>query len=435
METSQTVTQTVREGGRRQGGRRRAVSKRGSTEVGARVMVVAGPGVPIEKEAVAQLDRVAGLPGCRAAVGMPDLHTGPGIPVGACFAFDRIWPGLLGSDVGCGAAVTIVKAKRHGDALERRVRAEMTRTVSALRGANRDAAIAAMAQGARGLAAVPALPEALREMARAVADPVALPPGMATDESWIEIAAAALGTIGGGNHFAEISRIAEVRDGAAVRQFGFDHRARAVVVHSGSRGIGAAVSRKWANTPLSIEEGRRYLNDHALALRFAQANRLVLSYRLMTALGVTRLAQRLFAFDVCHNGVVEIELDGHRCYLHRKGAAPADHDSPTVVLGSRGAWSWIMNGGGNAATLFSVAHGAGRRVSRADAAKRFRLGTTRRSLTRTRLGGRVICDDSRLLYEEHPDAYKPIENVVCAIEASGMAQRVAALGPEITVKQ
>jgi release factor H-coupled RctB family protein len=106
-----------------------------------------------------------------------------------------------------------------------------------------------------------------------------------------------------------------------------------------------------------------------------------------------------------------------------------------VVLGSRGARSYVMEGLGCEAALSSVAHGAGRRMTRSEATEKVRAKHTRASLVRTPLGGRVICDDPTLLYEEHPDAYKPVEPVIQALEQHGAARRIAALRPILTVKR
>ena len=94
-----------------------------------------------------------------------------------------------------------------------------------------------------------------------------------------------------------------------------------------------------------------------------------------------------------------------------------------------------MEGLGCEAALCSVAHGAGRKMTRGEAAEKVRAHHSRASLTRTSLGSRVICDDPALLYEEHPDAYKAVGPVVDALEAHGAARRLLALRPLITVKR
>ncbi|MBL8115114.1 MAG: RtcB family protein, partial [Acidobacteria bacterium] len=165
-----------------------------------------------------------------------------------------------------------------------------------------------------------------------------------------------------------------------------------------------------------------------------RANRFVLSWRLASALGAAREGSLGAAVDVHHNTVSLETVEGRPVFLHRKGAAPAHPGARTRGGGSPGAPAWVVRGRGPAETLRSVAHGAGRRIVRSEAISRLRPKYTRRSLERTALGGRVLCEDTGLLYEEHPDAYKPIDPVVDALVARGTATRVASLVPLFTVK-
>ena len=86
------------------------------------------------------------------------------------------------------------------------------------------------------------------------------------------------------------------------------------------------------------------------------------------------------------------------------------------------------------ATLNSVAHGAGRRMGRTEATQKLRAKYRRKDLVRTPQGGRVICDDSKLLYEEHPDAYKSIDPIIRSLEEHGAAESILSLEPTLTVK-
>ena len=353
---------------------------------------------------------------------MPDLHAGPGIPIGACFEFDRLRPELVGSDAGCGALVLFTRTKLRGDALERRVRAAFDGPPLELEAA-RAAKVAAWQHGPGGLADIGLLPDSLRDLARLTL------PTTGTREAPPELPE--LGTIGGGNHFAELSAVTCVNDQARATELGIGSRSAAVVVHSGSRGLGAAIAARWSAQSVTGEQEHRYLADLAGAVRFAQANRVVIAWRMLRAIGSARAGKVASRFDVVHNTVVR---RGDR-WLHRKGCAPAGEGELTIVLGSRGTPSWVMEGTGRTETLESVAHGAGRRISRTDARSRFKTKGAKRALQRTDFGGRVVCDDAKLLYEEHPDAYKAIEPVVSALEHAAMAFRVASLHPLITVKK
>jgi release factor H-coupled RctB family protein len=182
----------------------------------------------------------------------------------------------------------------------------------------------------------------------------------------------------------------------------------------------------------SEPEAEAYLADLRGAIRYARTNRLLIAFRLLRAAGLGSAARIAHLFDIVHNAV---ERRGEHGFLHRKGAAPAEREQATVVLGSRGAPSWIMSGAGNECCLSSVAHGAGRRMARSEAHEKLRAKYSRKSLTRTSLGTRVVCDDTALMYEEHPDAYKAIEPVIESLEEAGAATRVAELVPLLTVKR
>jgi release factor H-coupled RctB family protein len=404
-------------------------------DAAAPTTLISGPEVWMESDATLQLAAVARLDGCVRAVGMPDLHPGRGYPVGAVVATRGVvHPQLVGGDAGCGArlAVTTV-AKLDADRLERRLRDAFGEDPLA----EADPAAlfaAAWHRGARGLATVDGIPEGLRLLAeREGAADDALPASGDPDRFAIG-AARALGTIGGGNHFAEISRVAAVHDTAAASALGLERGALIAIAHSGSRGLGTVLGAAWGARPLRDAELGTYLGELAGACRFARANRLVLIYRLLAALGALREHTLRGGFDVTHNDVRAEPVAGASAWIHRKGCAPAHADALTIVLGSRGAPSWIMRGTGDELGLRSVAHGAGRRMTRADALAKLKAKYRRDQVSRAPLGGRVLCDDKALLYEEHPDAYKTIEPVIVALEHHQLATRVAALAPVITVK-
>ncbi|MCB9762146.1 MAG: RtcB family protein [Alphaproteobacteria bacterium] len=395
--------------------------------------ILARDDVRVEGDAVDQLARVAGFPGCVRAVGLPDLHPGPGIPIGAAFAFrDAVWPGLVGGDAGCGARlVALSKTRMRGDALERRVR-EWTEGPP-LPDADPDALLAAVwARGPRGLAEVPGVPASLAALAEVEAPE---PDGPVAPLPFEGRFGASLGTVGGGNHFAEISEVTEVADKPRARALGLRHGGTVVLVHSGSRGLGKALADRWGLRALTGADQAQYLGELAGALRFARANRLVIAWRLLGALGSARPSRVAHQVDLIHNSVVRGTLGGQGVWVHRKGSAPAEAGQPTVVLGSRGTPSWVMEGTGSEDSLASVAHGAGRAMGRSEAVAKLKPAMTRKSLLRTASGGRVICDDPELLYAEHPKAYKPIGPVVDSLVEAGLARPVAALLPQFTVKR
>ncbi|WP_437997093.1 RtcB family protein [Sorangium sp. So ce185] len=400
----------------------------------AHARLVARDDVWLEGNAVQQLARVAALPGCVRAVGMPDLHAGRGIPIGAAFAFaDRVVPQLIGGDAGCGVRLVATSIGRmSADVLERRARQAMEDDPLA------DCDPAAVFEqvwrrGARGLAEVDGVPEALAQLAAAELEDGLRPSGDASPyRAGYE---GALGSVGGGNHFLEIARVGAPRDPAAAAALGLSAGDLVVLAHSGSRGLGGALGQRWGDAVLEGDAAEPYLGELAGACRFARANRLLLAYRMLRALGAARASKIAGGLDLTHNDVAREIVGGAPAWVHRKGAAPARGSDFTVVLGSRGAPSWVMRASDAEAGLRSVAHGAGRKMGRSEAREKIAARYRRRELARTELGGRVVCDDPALLLEEHPDAYKPIAPVIESLVEAGLATAVAPLVPVITVKR
>jgi len=408
----------------------------------ANVSLMANDAVWMEGAAVDQLVRSSCLNGCVRTVGMPDLHAGHNGPVGAAYAFSGvIHPGLIGTDAGCGVRFAGTTVKRSSlDALERRIRSAFD-DEQVFDADPCETFRAVWRRGVKGLIEVRGIPEKIKALAELQNDGPEPGTDLSSDLSdfideqlendW----ANSLGTIGGGNHFVEISQIEEIADHDAAEKLGLKKGKLAVVVHSGSRGLGYWLASRFSSCALSQARSDEYLAALAGALNFARANRYLLAYKALSALGAAKASKIVSTIDVVHNNISKVNLSGEDLWLHRKGSAPAYKDQPTVILASRGALSWIATGSGNEAGLFSVAHGAGRRMTRAEATAKLKQRYTRKNLSRTKLGGRVVCNNANLLYEEHPEAYKPIEPVLASLAENDMAKPVASLRPLITVKQ
>ena len=347
----------------------------------------------IEGAAQAQLAFTAKLSGVTAVAGMPDLHPGPHGPVGCAVLSDGVvHPDLVGSDIGCGMSLFVT------DLPARKFRAEKVLDRLARLDApwDGDADARAAASGIAGTGFV-----------------------------------CALGTIGGGNHFCEVQVVHEIADEAAAAASGVRRGDIAVLVHSGSRGFGAAVLARHrragaAALPLA-DAGAAYLAEHDRAVAFASLNRTLIGERALAAIR----ADGEQALDVPHNLA---ERDGTRV-LHRKGAAPADRGL-VPIPGSRGDVTFLVAPlAGDAAALRSLAHGAGRKHERG-----WMHGRTRKSggdlakLMRNPFGGHVICADRTLLIEEAPEAYKDVGKVVADLERFALARTVAVLRPLVTFK-
>jgi release factor H-coupled RctB family protein len=352
----------------------------------------------IDGEAVAQLHKTAELPGMLLAVGLPDLHPGRGHPVGAAFVTEGVfYPQLVGNDVGCGMSLWQSDFAYHKFRQDKCVKK-------------------------------------LHDLES---------PWDGDTVGWLDrygVASTgpeeALGTIGGGNHFAELQTWHEILDEAAFGELGLQKQSLAILVHSGSRGWGELLLRrhvdKYGASGLTdgSDEAIQYLQQHEHARQWAVANR---------ALIAGRMAEQLHceikpAIDVCHNSITPIPYAGRPAWLHQKGAAPADMGA-LVIPGTRGSLSYLaLPTGDQQRNAWSLAHGAGRRWNRQSAKARLKDRYRADALIRTELGGAVICEDKELIFEEAPQAYKDIDVVIADMVDAGLIRVVAVLKPLITYK-
>jgi release factor H-coupled RctB family protein len=351
----------------------------------ATVTVFASDGSWIESDAVDQCHQVAALDGMLHVAGMPDLHPGKGAPIGAAMTSTVLYPHLVGSDIGCGIAVYPIVLKRP-------------------------------------------VPERLAAKFPDL--------DVAVDPAWFDLRADdvpgghldGLGTVGRGNHFAELARVREVLDAGHAQRLGLAAGDLVLVVHSGSRGLGERVLR--AHTEVSgagpAADPAAYLAQHDAAVRWGSLNRRLIAARVADALGA-RVAEPVI--DQCHN-LVEVRGGA---YLHRKGAAPGD-GRDVLVAGTRGTPSYVVAAHAGDDAGRSVAHGAGRKMSRADALVRNKAKHTVEELRRPATGSVVVCGDRQLLFEEAPGAYKRIEQVIADLVAHGLATPVVSTVPVVTYK-
>ena len=365
-----------------------------------RACVVASDSTWMEDAATAQLITTSQLQGMQRVAGMPDLHPGRGYPVGAAFfSVQRFYPALVGNDIGCGMALWQTDLKASAIKLDK-----LEKRVGNIDGPMDDDVARAEAMATWGVL-----------------------PG---DHD------SSLGTIGGGNHFAEFQQVDTVFDAAALEALGIDVRCLQLLVHTGSRGLGERVLRAHVDAfgHHGLEAGTAaasdYLAQHDAALRYAQCNRALVAQRL---LGHVR-AQGQQVLDVHHNFVTRADIHGQSGWLHRKGATPSDA-GPVLIPGSRGDFSYLVRPTRLCHdTLLSLAHGAGRKWIRSACKDRLFKLMTPTQMGRTALGSRVICNDRQLIYEEAPQAYKSIDTVVQALEGAKLIEVLARTRPVLTYK-
>ena len=430
-----------------------------------------------------QLRNVATLPGITgAALAMPDIHQGYGFPVGGVAATEPpdgvVSPGGVGYDINCGVRLLAlpVAARELGSRAEALVH-EISRRVPVgaghggglqLRGPAFDRLLV---QGPRillaehGVGTAEDVEHTESDGCLDGADPATV------SERARARGADQLGTLGSGNHFLEVQRVARILDRSAADVFGLREEQVAVLIHSGSRGFGHQVcgdyvramdavqaryrirlpDRELACAPLSSPEGRRYLAAMACAANFAWGNRAVLAHRVRESvariLGARVADETRQVYDVAHN-VAKLETyHGRELCVHRKGATrafPAESPEipsafravgqPVFIPGSMGTSSFVLVGrpGAMERSFGTTCHGAGRRMSRTGARRQVTGVELRRQLEAQ--GIVVRCPSNRGLAEEAPFAYKDVERVVAVVEQAGLAGRVAQLVPLGVIK-
>ena len=440
-----------------------------------------------DDRAVEQVANVAHLPGIvKYSIAMPDIHWGYGFPIGGVAAFDLdegvVSPGGVGYDINCGVRLLASGIER--GALENRA-SELA-----------DALFGRIPSGVGARSARRRLSQ--RELMRVLADGAgwAVQNGFGEADdlsrleeggalSWadgkqispraVERGRGQLGTLGSGNHFAEVQYVDRVYDEKAARTLNLELGSITVMIHSGSRGLGYQVcddyvkkmlaastkygielpDRQLCCAPLDSDDGRRYLGAMAAAANYAFANRQMMAHAVREAfeidLGLAPREHRLrTVYDVCHN-IAKLEdhvVDGEprRLCVHRKGATRAfgpGHPElspdlrgigqPVLIPGDMGRYSFVLVGRESSGEAFgSACHGAGRRMSRKAAKASARGRPVVRELERQ--GITIRAAGMATVLEEIPEAYKDVAEVTEAVEGAGLAARVARLRPMIVVK-
>ncbi|MBI4368691.1 MAG: RtcB family protein [Elusimicrobia bacterium] len=464
------------------------VPRQGAMRVPARVFASAKMLEKIQSDqALKQLANVATLPGIvEASLAMPDVHWGYGFPVGGVAATDAeagvISPGGIGFDISCGvrlvrSALTAKEVEPYLPQLVDKLFEMVPSGVGATGPLhlNNDKLKRVFEGGAQwAVREGYGLPEDLltiEDSGRIAGSDPDLPSERARERGRDQ-----LGTLGSGNHFLEIERVDAIYDEVAASAFGLFKGQMVALIHTGSRGCGYQVcddylklmprtsalagyrppDRQLACAPLVSREGRDYLAAMAAAANFARANRQVITHRTREAfeavLGRTSSQMGLgVVYDVCHNiaKIEEYVVSGkkRRLCVHRKGATrafPAGHEEvperyrsvgqPVIIPGSMGTASYVLVGTQDAMSqsFGTVAHGAGREMSRIQAAKKIKGEAL--ALELKSQGIHVRTPSYRGLAEEAPFAYKDVNEVVEVCERSGLSRKVARMSPMGVIK-
>ena len=360
------------------------------------------PWPEIEPEAQKQILNTAELPFIFKWVAvMPDCHYGKGATVGTVIATKgAVVPAAVGVDIGCGM-IALQTGLGRGDLKElHRLREGIERRIPMSAGRN-NSKIAATAE--------PRIAE-LKKIESATGARYS-----DFDKDW----EAALGTLGGGNHFAEVC----VDENEAVW----------LTLHSGSRGVGNRIGNRYIRRAQEIcrkrnialpdrdlaylsegaEEFENYLRDLKWAQHFARLNREEMMDRMLRELSHHVHGESGHQAEIerqrinCHHNFTQVEHHfGHDVWVTRKGAIEARAGMRGMIPGSMGTRSYIVTGLGNAQSFESAPHGAGRRMSRTKA----RAAYAMKDLDAAMAG--IEFRRSKVLLDEIPAAYKDIDRVM-----------------------
>ena len=357
-------------------------------------------GEHLEEDALRQMRNACKLPVAVAGALMPDAHVGYGLPIGGVLATENaVIPYAVGVDIACRMKMTVL------DLPISALTNEQARLTTALERETRFGVGASFKKR--------------REHDVMDADwQVTRLTTTLKDRAWSQ-----LGTSGSGNHFVEYGTLTVLDESAGLPAGTY----LALLSHSGSRGTGAQIAAHYSRLAkeehpelpqdlanlawldLSSEEGQEYWAAMELMGRYAAANHAVIHAHIASSLG----AEVMLDLENHHNYAWR---ERHRLpdgserevIVHRKGATPAGAGVLGIIPGSMATPGYVVRGRGDAASLHSAAHGAGRRMSRTKAKAMFTWDQAQQFLR-----ARNVTLLSAGL-DEVPMAYKDIDTVMAA---------------------
>lgn len=436
---------------------------------------------------IRQAINVSTIPGIvGSSVVLPDGHEGYGFPVGGVAAMDAeegmISPGGVGYDINCGVRLLRTGLK------ENEVRPKLKDLVTDLfnsvpSGVGSKGAIK-LNQSQLDEVLVKGVGWAINngygnkedaEVCEENGNIANADPDKVSDRAK-KRGAPQLGSLGSGNHFLEIQKVAEIHDEEAAKRMGLEKDQVTILTHCGSRGFGHQVcsdylrvseqalkkydislpDRELACVPNSSEEGESYRKAMFAALNFAWSNRQMIthwtrkSFERVFKQSESDLEMNL-VYDVAHN-IAKVEkhnVDGklRSVVVHRKGATrafPANRDEvpskyrdlgqPIFIPGSMGTASWVLLGQPNSMNLTfgSTAHGAGRTMSRTKARRNYTESQVKKYLSDKGIVVKSLTRDG--IVEETPQAYKDVDSIVNVSHELKIATKVAKLVPIGVIK-
>ncbi|GAA5043714.1 RNA-splicing ligase RtcB [Marivirga lumbricoides] len=352
----------------------------------------------ISSNAFQQMEMAMRLPVSRRGALMPDAHQGYGLPIGGVLATENaVIPYGVGLDIGCRMSLTLYDAdeaylKRHAYQFKMALK-ERTNF------------------GTGGEISFQQEHEILDRPEFALTDLLRQLHGKAVKQ---------LGTSGSGNHFVEFGMVT-LHEGDALGLVPGTYLG--LLAHSGSRGMGASIARHYTQVAreqcllprqaqhfawldLDTEAGQEYWISMNLAGDYARACHDQIHHNLAKHLGLKPIAK----VENHHNFAWKETHEGEELIVHRKGATPAAQGELGIIPGSMTAAGYIVRGKGDACSLKSVSHGAGRKMSRSKARASITGSELKKILSReqiTLIGGGL---------DEAPIAYKDLTQVMASQE-------------------
>ncbi|WP_367017515.1 RtcB family protein [Bremerella sp. JC817] len=372
-------------------------------------------GSDIDEGAHSQMREACKLPNASGAALMPDAHVGYGLPIGGVLATEGVVvPYAVGVDIACRMKLSVLDLPL--DALESKF----------------DVCCRALEKGTRfGVGSTHQKPQQHDVMDENWN--ITKVTRQSKDKAWQQ-----LGTSGSGNHFVEFGLLTIREEDKTDEKFSLaPGEYVALLSHSGSRGPGAAVCSTYSNIArtklpkkyeqlkylawlsLDSEEGQEYWEAMNLMGRYAAANHEVIHRLVSDLVGGEIVA----GVENHHNFAWKETHDGREMIVHRKGATPAGEGVLGVIPGSMGTPGFVVRGKGNASSLDSASHGAGRCMSRKKANDTFRIQNTRQELKAQ--GVHILSAGS----DEVPGVYKDIHEVMAA--QSDLVDIVGQFDPKI----
>ncbi len=350
-------------------------------------------GKGIDPAALSQMEDACSLPISLRGALMPDAHKGYGLPIGGVLAVrNAVIPYAVGVDIACRMCMSVLDLPfeeyeenrgRFKIALERETCFGVGETFSKPKNhlvMDEDWSFCRLTQDLK-------------------------------DKAWQQ-----LGTSGAGNHFAEFGKLILQKDELGLKKGEY----LSLLTHSGSRGTGASIADHYSSLAkrlhpelpkhlnnlswldLNGSEGKEYWKAMTLMGRYSAANHEIIHESVLGALG----AVSILTIENHHNFAWKMQCGHREVIVHRKGATPAEKGVTGIIPGSMASSAYVVQGLGNDESLNSAAHGAGRKMSRNAAKKKFHwkdIETLLREKGITLISAGI---------DEIPMAYKDIDRVM-----------------------